>query len=336
MSGLELIENDKKLRLDDTLYFKSMPSDINGMILLFVMESSIKITPFEEIEKICEEHFYKYNLCMNEDFWELLWTKNINYIVPDPKKFLKSLKIIQDFIGNQMPMYQHLYILIDAAKTYIKDKDKLKYLKNMYRGHLLCYNTEVCILNDYLKCQLLCQHALNNNEFWEDLDVEYKPDITWYKQKREIFNKNNIDFVYDNTGNILSIFEDLLRSDNEEIIDFVIDLGFDINKLYYNGYDYYSFFQMVIKHGNASVFNYFIQNLNQNHFNNTINSPNSIYISQDINAVNRKIPNMDLVYIRDNIKYNAKDYINNFPNKYLNPGYKKGFRNIKQYLNANY
>lgn len=76
MSVVEIINWNKHFFVDDELYFKYIPSDINGIIVMNLIYSANKICYIEDIDKIlCENTMQLYNLINNADFWQFLSLK---------------------------------------------------------------------------------------------------------------------------------------------------------------------------------------------------------------------------------------------------------------------
>lgn len=221
------------LEKDKTSRFGEVPGDITGILMYYVLDSIIKIKTVEEIKIYCTQNdFFKYNICNNVKFWELVWLKNVSDILPDPKVLYKKIKIAEKkYLLNSPDILINMKKII---KKYIKDDDKLEYMKNLYECIYRLYNTSYIIVNEGLGFDILNTKIRLSANFLNNFMTYAEHDnLNKYLEDNKKYNyERDMDLNYNNIMNYWIILSYAVSKNNENMFEYLVNKGLNINKLY--------------------------------------------------------------------------------------------------------
>lgn len=351
LESMEKIMREKDNRLS------GLPRDINGEILKFILDSVVTNINPTTVEDICNNDFYKYNICNNENFWKLLWSKNISKHLPTSDKFMSHIKeLSKDTTYSDMNVIEDIKKMI---KIYKNNQNELEYVKNIYMyiySKLMSENTfnsrplhlelwEKVKSNNWTILSTILRMINKNHS--DEMILKYIkfyvahnrinfniPGVYeyYYEIEKRIRVKERMPFSSINVSNtsdknlVSDILIGLMKKDvdkNHFAIDKLIELGINLNELYKRSLTYY-FFPKI------NFMGYIIINIDPSNIIETL----EYFYKYNLNA--------DLVAIdsETDIKYNAfelLEYITNTENNaYEDDGYEEIKDKIYQQKNLQY
>lgn len=223
------------LMIDKDTYLCNIDVDIKGMIMLIIVNLTIKTEKVETIYKLCSVNkTLQHLLCDNIYFWELLYTKNIADKIPNPKK-LKIItenryEMMKEKIKNQ-PENKHfiLYIqMLEKLLIILNNKLNAKITQKEYIENL--YQFAVSIL-DYKWATTLSYASNFGFNILKDNLIKSSSYLREYKNSNNPYiNESDLPIM---AGQNIMLIYDLFKKNKLEHIHQIIKNGYDINKFYF-------------------------------------------------------------------------------------------------------